>query len=365
MIILTTIFWFLLILTIIVFLHEMGHLLAARACGVFVEEFSIGFGKELCSYKCKRGTKWKISAIPLGGYVRFFGDATVFSSEDKNKLDSMNTQERKRAFHFKPTWQKFFIVFAGPAANYLTALVIFASIFTVFGKSVITPEITKVIENSPAAEAGLVEGDLITHANGKEVNTMKDLYTFIVMNQQKPINFTIENEGGVAEEVVVTPKLEVIDYGEGITEKAPRIGIIANNVTFVKFNVLSATAEAAKECYFMTAQILSFLGQMVTGERSLTQIGGPITFAKYSNHSAQQGFYSVVIFIALISINIGLVNLLPIPIVDGGHLVIYAINMLTGRELPVQVTKFLYFLGGVFLILLTGFVVISDIIKLM
>lgn len=367
--ILTTIFWFLLVITIIIFIHEMGHLVVARMCGVFVEEFSIGFGKELYSYKCKQGTKWKISAIPLGGYVRFFGDATVFSSEDKEKLDKMNAGERKKAFYFKATWQKFLIVLAGPLANYLTAIFIFAALFTMFGKVLVMPKVTEIIDNSPAMEAGLEVGDLITHANDTPIQTMKELYTFIVMNQEKPIKFTIERGAGYREEdiidVTVTPKLEEVEYSKNIVEKVPRIGILANESELIEFNIMSGAAEATKESYILSVQILKFLGQMITGERSLTQIGGPITVAKYSDHSAKQGFYAVLIFIALISINIGLFNLLPIPIVDGGHLAMYAFRMMTGREIPQRVTKLLYFSGGIFLAFLMAFVIISDVIKLM
>lgn len=364
--ILTTVFWFLLIITIIVFLHEMGHLLAARACGVQVEEFSIGFGKELFSRKCKQGTKWKICAIPLGGYVRFYGDATVFSSEDKNKLDAMDANQRKRSFHFKPTWQKFIVVFAGPLANYLTAFIIFTAMFTAFGKYTMLPQVKEIIADSPAASAGFEEGDLILNANGTTIKSMKDLRAFIMINQEKPIEFLVERETGEQIQITVIPQIEELEYGEGIVEKVPIIGIAANSqaVEFRQLNIFSASIEAIKECYFMTIQMLKILGQIIIGDRSLTQLGGPITVAKYSHHSAKMGFYSVVMFIALISINIGLVNLFPIPIVDGGHLVIYAIKMVTGRDLPERVTKFLYLLGGVFLLLLMSFVIINDILKL-
>lgn len=360
--ILTTIFWFLVIITIIVFIHEMGHLLIARLFGVKVEEFSLGFGKELAHYKCKQKTKWKLSAIPLGGYVRFFGDATVFSSEDREKLSKMTKAQKREAFAFKPIWQKFLIVLGGPFANYLTAFLIFTYIFVSFGRAEITPEVTNVIEGSPAEAAGIEIGDLITHANGEEIETMKDLSLFIIMNQEKPIEFTIKRDEDESFELEITPKMEEVTYG-GVTEETPRIGIAAEKLTIRKLSLIDSVKEGVLECYNLSVNILKFLKQMIMGERSVKQLGGPITIAKYSSHSANLGFYAVLMFIALISVNIGLLNLLPIPIVDGGHLLHYIIQMVTGRELPEKVQRSAYVAGGMFLMLLMGFVIINDIIK--
>lgn len=323
-------FWFLVMLTAVVFIHEFGHYLVARLCGVKVEVFSIGFGKELFGFNDRHGTRWKISLLPFGGYVKMFGDSDPSSSPDAKKLKAMKNEDKKQAFHFKNLRQKAAIVVAGPMFNYISAILIITAMMFAYGRPSTEAIITEVIDSSPAKKAGIMVGDKIISVDDSSVDSFEDVRKMIALNVGTPMIFTVLRHNEPVK-IEVTPELRRTKDIYGNPAEMPVIGIASKHFARQELNLPQALYYATAETINISAGMIKALGQMIAGERSMDQLGGPVKIAQYSGQSAKYGVQSFLWFIALISINLGLINLFPIPMLDGGHLAYYLVESLTGK----------------------------------
>lgn len=360
----SSIFYFTILILIVVFLHELGHFLAARYFGVKVETFSIGFGKELIGFEDRHGTYWKISAIPLGGYVQMYGDADPASSTDYSMVRKFSKAQKRMAFFFKPLYQKAIIVLAGPLANYFTALVILTIMFANFGKLESTAEITDVKPDSAAAIAGFLPGDVITSVNGKEIARFEEVRGMIAMSLGDELEFTVSRQG--QEQVIkAAPRMTKIKDPFGDEIELPMLGIVNGKAQHQELSLFDAAAESFNATISMSKMILVGTYQLLTGQRdAFKELGGPIRIAEYSAKSAEGGMWSFLNFIAMISLNLALVNLFPIPMLDGGHLTFYAIEAVIRRPIPPAFVQAALKVGFVILVSLIVFVTFNDIWRL-
>jgi regulator of sigma E protease len=353
---------FVVILTILVFVHEMGHFLVARRNGVRVDVFSIGFGPELFGFTAKSGTRWKISAIPLGGYVKMFGDmdaASVGSASDK----SMTPEERAVAFPYKRVGQRAAIVAAGPAANFLFAIVLLAGLFMVVGQPFTTPTVDAIVPDSAAAEAGLQPGDTIRRIDGTSVERFEELQRIVQARPGEPLPVTFERAGQEMT-VTVTPRLREYTDRFGNVQKVGLLGVSSRNVTNVRQDPATAIWQATRETWALSVGTLQALGQMIIGSRSTDGIGGVLGIAQMSGDVARDGMSSVVFFMALLSINLGLINLFPVPILDGGHLVFFAAEAVRGKPVERRIQE-IGAMAGLFAVLsLMVFATWNDLVRL-
>jgi regulator of sigma E protease len=339
---------FALVLGILVFIHEYGHYLAARICGIYVEVFSIGFGRALAAWTDRRGTVWKISILPLGGFVRLHGMAVSVLDEDQVDQDAIR---RGEAFFEKSVAARAFVAAAGPIANFVLAAALLSGLFATFGRPVALPVVSAVVKDSAAAQAGLQPGDIIQSVDGAHVAYFDQLRSIIASEPDRTVKLGVRRGaadlvvpvhlGSASENGVLVGKLGV---GSGADEMQP-------------LGPLAAIGAGLSETWLMLCQMLLGLGRLVTTGSGLHELGGPIQIAQLAGQQAQLGFASLLNFIALLSINLGLVNLLPIPILDGGHLVFYAAEALRGRPLPARAQDYGYRIG--FAIIASIFVVIS------
>ena len=345
---------FIVLILVVVFIHEYGHYYFARRYGVGVTDFSIGFGKEIFGWNDKSGTRWKICWIPLGGYVKFFGDRNVFSQADQEKLlAKYNEEDRQKLFVLKPLYQRALIVFGGPLANFLLALVIFFSIYTFVGKDFTPAMIAEVQKDSPAMVGGLKQNDIILEIDGNKVESIMDVSKFIMMSTDNLIDFKVKRS---YDELILKIKPETIlgedNLGNKINKRIVGIKLSAynNEINHVKLGPAQAVIHAAHEVYYVTTSSLKYLGAMVFGKADTSQLGGPIRIAKISGQVAEFGLLAFVSMMAYISISLGLINLFPIPMLDGGHLMFYAFEKILGRPLS-QKTQEGFFRIGMFLLL--------------
>lgn len=356
---------FLLLLGILVFVHEFGHFIVARKLGVSVSAFSIGFGKELWSVTDKKGTVWKISAIPLGGYCQFLGDADESSSTSEIDLSKYTPEEQKHLFALQSPIKKLAISVAGPLFNYLLAFVIFFGLFFFIGSYDIPPVVSDVIENSPAQKAGILKDDKILEINGTEIDNWSDI-TKEISVAVNDATLKIERRNEI---ITVVIPLETIEYaydGEEKPIKRKMIGIKGEAKQFreVKdnFRFFDSIKKAAIELYDVTDMTLRGVGQMITGERSSEDVGGIIRIAEMSGDiSKSRSFWDFLSFMALLSINLGLINLFPIPLLDGGHVVIYLLEIVSRRELNKKFKDYLFRFGLGFILFLMVFATWNDI----
>ncbi|HEY4820153.1 MAG TPA: RIP metalloprotease RseP [Xanthobacteraceae bacterium] len=354
---------FLFVLTIIVFVHELGHFLVARWCGIKVLVFSVGFGPELVGFNDRHGTRWKISAIPLGGYVKFFGDENVASVPDANAVAAMNTDERRVSFFHQPVAARAAVVAAGPIANFLLAIAIFATIFMLYGKQETTARIDSVLPGSAAETAGFQSGDLVLSIDGKPIDTFKDMQEIVALNPDVSLTFVVER-GGQKVTLRATPKLTEDRDNFGNVYRIGRLGLSQTNspqdVKTRKFGPLGAIEEAAKQTWFVVDQTFAYLGKVVVGRASTDQLGGPLRIAQMSGQAASLGFSTLMNWAGLISVSIGLLNLFPIPLLDGGHLLFYGIEAIRGRPLSERVQEFGFRIGLALIVMLMIFTVWND-----
>jgi len=345
---------FVILLTVVVFIHEYGHYYFAKKYGVGVTDFSIGFGKELFGFNDKSGTRWKFCAIPLGGYVKFFGDRNVFSqSEQEELLKKYNEEDRKKLFVVKPLYQRSLIVAAGPFANFLLAIVIFAFIYMVAGKDFTPAQIQEVQPESPAFVAGIKSGDVIKSIDNNEVESIMEVSAFINSSSSKTINIKIlRNDTEL--DFNVNPKFTKGEdsLGNKINKKIIGIKIVPLNNEIERQRLGPATAllYAVKETWFVIGASWEFVISMFKGTGDTSQLGGPIKIAKISGQVAKLGFIAFLSIMAYISISLGFINLFPIPMLDGGHLMFYAFEKILGRPLT-QRTQEGFFRIGLFLLL--------------
>jgi len=353
---------FLVILTVLVFVHEMGHYLVARRNGVRVEVFSVGFGPELFGWNDKAGTRWKFSAIPLGGYVKMFGDADVASTQVDGG-EQMTDAEREVSFHHKRLRQKTAIVAAGPLANFLFAIVLLAGLYSVVGQRY-APATVDWIQPGSAAEAGeLMIGDRIVEVDSVGIDRFEELQRVVRGNPGRAMEFVVERDG---KPVVldVTPKSVEQTDAFGNTSTIGLLGIRSQQTRMVRHDPLSAVWLATVETWSLTRQTLEAVGQMIVGSRQTEELGGPLRIAQISGAVAEAGLVTTIWFTALLSINLGLINLFPIPILDGGHLVFYLAEAIRGRPLGERVQEIASMAGLTLVIGLMIFVTWNDIVQL-
>ena len=349
---------FLVLILVVVFIHEYGHYYFAKKYGVMVTDFSIGFGKELFGWNDKSGTRWKICWIPLGGYVKFFGDRNVFSQSDQEELiKKYSEEERKKLFILKPLYQRSLIVAAGPIANFILAVVIFLFIYMFVGKDFTPAVINEVQKDSPAEVAGLMKNDVILEIDGTEVKSILDVSKLITMSTSDFIDFKVSRYD---QDVLLKVKPNIVETEDNLGNKINKrmIGIMLgpynNKINHVKLGPAKALYYSLNEVYFVTISSLKYLGSILTGSGDSSQLGGPIRIAKITGQVAEFGIVPFLSIMAYISISLGLINLFPIPLLDGGHLMFYGFEKILGRPLS-QKTQEGFFRIGMFLLLFIMF----------
>ena len=327
---------FLFVITLVVFFHELGHFLMARAFGVAVETFSIGFGPAIFAWTDKKGTRWKVSWVPLGGYVKFLGDADAASTPDREELDRMSPEQRANAFQEKPLLQRALVVAAGPGANFILAIVIFAATFMFVGREIVRPVIDTVQPGSAAAAAGLKPGDVVTTVDGNAVGSFADLKGVVAMSAGRTLAVTVKRQGKPVT-LSVTPRLQEVKDRFGNVQKMGVLGVMnrikADEIETVRYGFFGAVGEASYQTWFVVKSTMTYLWRMVIGQQDASQLSGPVGIARVSEQVATIGFLALINLAALISVSIGLVNLFPVPILDGGHLLYYGCEAVLGRPL--------------------------------
>ncbi|MBF0622048.1 MAG: RIP metalloprotease RseP [Magnetococcales bacterium] len=356
--ILTTAFWALLVLGVLIFVHEMGHFLVARWCGVRVEVFSIGFGPQILSWTAKgdNGTNYRISAVPLGGFVKMLG-------ESQGEGEVVDEVDRPFAFSFKPLWQRFAIVFAGPAFNFLFAIVAFAGL-AMTGIQEALPVVGQVGEETPAAHAGLLSGDHITHINGEAIDRWATMSDRIKSSDGNGMRFTIMRESEIFE-TVITPEIREVPNLFGEPKKVPLIGVSqGSSSVMVQYNPVESLVIGVERTWMVSHLIVQGIWKMITQVVDPAQIGGPLLIAEMAGKTASQGTADLLYFMAFISINLGILNLLPIPILDGGHLFFFLIEGIKRTPVHLQVQEFANRAGLVFLVCLMVLAFYNDLVRL-
>lgn len=351
---------FIVIISIIVFIHEFGHYWVARRCGVKIEQFSIGFGREIFGWTAKSGTRWKVAMVPMGGYVKMFGDEGASSSPDAEKIKKMSKAERKVAFNTQPLPAKFAIVSAGPAANFILSILILAFFFSHYGMAESNSEVGSVVEDSAAQSIGLKPGDKIVELKGEKVTRFQDIQGIVSLHPNIEISIAYEREGKVVHDKI-TPRLKESSDLFGNKVKIGLIGISPGGVIHsAKLAPLPAIKAAVTETYTICVRTMTALGQMVTGTRSANELSGIARIAEYSGQAASRGMETILWFMAILSINLGLINLFPVPMLDGGHLFLYAIEAVRGRPLGEKTLEYCFRFGLVVLVSLMLFATFND-----
>ena len=388
---------FLVVITVLVFVHELGHYLVARWNGVKIEAFSVGMGPELFGFNDRHATRWKFCIFPIGGYVKMFGDADPFSrpakeavadalaeeraqgkqgKQDKQEdqegqelnktqswaggtLRTMSDEERNLSFHHKRVGQRFAIVLAGPMANFIFTIAVLFGMLLFIGQAMTPPVIGEVIADSPAEAAGLQVGDRILSVDGAPVERFQDLQRIVQIALDREMIFVVERAGREISMPLTPAFIEVEDI-TGRTIRTPRIGIAASGTEFVKLSIPAAAIGSVQETWEIGALTLRAVGQIITGRRGTEELGGPIRIAELSGKMAEGGAPSLLWFMAVLSLNLGLINLFPIPVLDGGHLVFYSYEWLRGKPMPVKAQEIGYRIGLVLVLALFVFVFWND-----
>lgn len=355
--ILHNIFWFLIVISVLVFVHEYGHYFVAKRLGVKIESFSIGMGSELFGWNDKSGTRWKVSILPIGGYVKMFGDENAASSPDTSK--QFTAKEKKMAFQFQPLLNRTAIVFAGPFINFVLAILFLTILFSVFGKPSSKPIVKEVEVGSPAQEAGIIAGDEILMLNNKKIKQFKDIVGIVNLYPNQAMQIVFKRGDEVITSLIKPAMVEGTDaFGKKAT--IARIGIISEVTTRTQLNVFSALSASIYECYDLSVKTLTALWQIATFSRPADQISGVLRIADYSGKSASMGIATLIWFMAVLSLNLALINLFPIPGLDGGHLFLYAIEAIKGKPINEKYLNYVFKAGFSFLIFLMIFATFND-----
>jgi regulator of sigma E protease len=349
---------FLFTLTVIVFFHELGHFLVARWCGIRVLVFSLGFGPEIAGFTDRLGTRWKISAIPLGGYVKFFGDENEASVPDPATLAAMSDEERKQSFFGQSVGRRAAVVVAGPLTNFILAIVLFAAVFMVVGKQIAVPRVAAVESGSPAAMAGFQPGDLVTAIDGRKIDNFVDMQRIVGFSGGHPLTIVVDR-GGVPVTLTATPEMR---NNRGI------LGVTRSNqpgdVRIESVSPLDAVKLGVDKTWFIVDTTLTYIRDVFVGRQSADQIGGPIGIARISGQVAELGWGALIDFVAVISVSIGLLNLFPVPLLDGGHLLFYLIEAIRGRPLSERAQEVGFRIGLAIVVMLMIFATVNDILHL-
>ncbi|MES2752462.1 MAG: RIP metalloprotease RseP [Pseudomonadota bacterium] len=358
---------FLFVLTIVVFFHELGHFLVARWAGVKVLTFSLGFGPELAGFNDRHGTRWKLSAIPLGGYVKFFGDESEASTPSSETLQTMSAEDRKVSFHHKSVGARAAIVAAGPIANFLLAIVIFAALFTFFGKPSQTARVDTVQENSAAATAGFKSGDVVTAIDGNAIESFTDMQRIVSSKAGTAMVFSIKR-GDAVLNLTGTPQLREIKDSFGNTHRVGVLGITRatgpGDVVTKPVDPGTAVWLGVKETWFVVDRTVAYIAGIFTGRENADQVGGPIRIAQISGQVATIGLSALIHLTAVLSVSIGLLNLFPVPLLDGGHLLFYAVEAIRGKPLSERSQELGFRVGLALVLMLMIFATYNDILHL-
>jgi regulator of sigma E protease len=358
---------FLFVLTIVVFFHELGHFLMARLCGIKVLVFSIGFGPEIAGFNDRYGTRWKISAIPLGGYVKFFGDDNAASVPDQAAASAMTDAERKDSFMFQPVGSRAAVVAAGPIANFVLAIAIFAAIFMTVGKQTTSARVDTVQPASAAEAAGFKPGDLVTAINGEKIESFSDMQRIVSISAGETLSIEVDR-GGALINLKATPQLKELKDNFGNVHRLGVLGISRSmspgDIKTEKAGPLRAIVMGAQETWFVVDRTLAYIGGVFVGREAADQLGGPIRIAQVSGQVATAGFTALIHLTAVLSVSIGLLNLFPIPLLDGGHLLFYAIETIRGRPLSERAQEVGFRIGLAVVVMLMIFATFNDILRL-
>ena len=335
---------FALVIGILVFVHEYGHYGMARLFGIKVETFAVGFGPEIFGWTDKNGTRWKLGCIPMGGYAKFAGDANGASQPDPTLGDRVPEADRADLFHFRPLWQRALVVAAGPAINFAFAILLFAAFFMTYGHQITPPVIGEIQPGSPAAEAGLRPGDRFVSLGGQSVARFEDVTRIIAINPGTEIDVVLER-GGQPVDLQVTPKVVKGSDRFGNEFSRGMLGVASGEGEVMRHGPIQAFRWALVETWDTTRMMWDTIVQVVTGKRNVQDLGGPVKIAQFSGQSATLGVPALIGFIALVSINLGFINLLPIPMLDGGHLFLYALEGVRRRPLNPKVQEWAFMSG--------------------
>jgi len=359
---------FIFVMSVIVFFHELGHYLVARWCGVKIDAFSLGFGPELFARVDSKGTRWRVAALPLGGYVKFHGDANAASAgAEPTTLAALPAEERRLSLAGQPLRNRAAIVVAGPVANFILAFVIFTVLFMAFGRLEHTARIGGVEAGSPAAQAGFAAGDLVKSINGEPVATFQDLQQATMLSTGLPMTFVVERAGGEAQ-LVATPEIAVVDQGPLGKRRMGHLGLMSSrdaaDVKFDHCGPLTCAAWGGEQVWFIVKATGAYVGGLFAGRESADSLSGPIAVGQIAGEMAKINPWQLFSLAALFSVSVGLMNLLPIPLLDGGHLMYYALEGLRGRPLSDRVQQIGLRVGIAFVALLVIFTTSHDILRL-
>jgi len=354
---------FLFVLTVVVFIHELGHFLVARWCGVKVQAFSIGFGREIWGFDDRHGTRWRLAWIPLGGYVKFVDDENGASVPSRDALQRMNQTEREGAFQTKPLRHRAAIVAAGPIANFLLAIVIFAGIFAVVGVQITSAKIDEVVADGPAARAGFKSGDVIVAIDNRRIQSFQDMQRIVSTSADQPLKFDIDR-GGVRMTLTATPDRR--EHEDRFGNKI-RIGVIGirrtmqpQDMEYQRHGVLESIVLGVRETQFVITRTLGYLKDVVMGREAADQLGGPIRIAEVSGQVASNGFVPLLNLTAILSVSIGLLNLFPIPLLDGGHLLFYFMEAVRRKPLSERTQEIGFRIGLSLVLMLMIYATFND-----
>ena len=355
---------FILVLSLLVFVHEMGHYLVGRWSGIRILAFSVGFGPEIFGFTDRHGTRWKISVIPLGGYVRFFGDEDASSKPDTDKLAAMSEEDRARSFAGAKLWKRAATVAAGPIANFLLAIAIFTVLFAVYGRTVADPVVAEVKPDSAAAAAGILPGDLLVAIDGGKVETFDDVRRYVSIRPNQKIVVTIDRGGQTLDLPMVPQRTDMTDqFGNKI--EVGLIGIVTNqevgHFRLQTYTPLQALREGVIQTRDIVTGTFKYIGNLLTGSMRADQLGGPIRVAQASGQMATLGIGAVLQLAAVLSVSIGLLNLMPVPVLDGGHLMFYAVEAVRGKPLGSGAQEIAFRIGLAMVLTLMVFATWNDI----
>ncbi len=357
---------FLFVLSVVVFVHELGHFLVARWCGVGIKTFSIGFGPEIAGFNDRHGTRWRLSWIPLGGYVKFIDDDNAASAGHKS-LEQLSPEERARSFQGKPLAARAAVVAAGPIANFILAIVIFTTIFALFGERITAAKVDIVNPGSAAERAGFQPGDRVISVDGTTIESFGQMQRIVGMSPDQALHFVVDRNGQSVDITATPERKEITDHFGNVI----RLGLLGiqrsaspDDWTLKRHDPVTAFGMALKESYFVVSRSLGYLYDVVTGREAADQLGGPIRIAQVSGQVASAGFVALLNLAAIISVSIGLLNLFPIPMLDGGHLLFYFIEAIRGRPLSENVQEIGFRIGLAFVLMLMIFATWNDLIHL-
>lgn len=355
---------FLVVINIVVFVHEYGHYIAARSRGVAVSTFSIGMGSEIYGFTDKNGTRWAFSALPVGGYVMMLGDGDIASAtEDEKSLEELSEEDKKRSITRKSEWEKIYIAFMGPFFNYLYAFIVLVLMAWLYGAPTDQAIIGKVLEGSAAQQAGLLEGDQVVRIDGKKTNKFRDVLIGIGSNKSGVIEMTVYRNGEL-KKINVSPKVTTEKAWFGGTKTKKLVGIMSAPPKFEKRSFLEAIGNAGRECFASTKEMFFVFGKLFSGQQSMDNFGGFVRMGQIAGDLAKTGNLALLImFTVTLSLNLGFVNLLPLPVLDGGRIVICFTEKILGRKLPEKIQEYVMMGCAIFLVALMLFMTINDITR--